>query len=256
MRLSLDRLKKLEGLERKLKVSFQNLHLLNLALTHRSYSQETGRALSLDNQRLEFLGDAIISLIVSEHIYKKYPQFEEGKLSKIKAVVVSGQVLSQVARKLGVGDYLLLGRGEEESKGREKISLLADSLEAVAGAVYLDGDYEKARKFVLKHLGEDLKKVAKSEEGEDYKSILQEYIQKRYKTLPFYEVIKEEGPPHQRRFTVRVRVKKKIQGIGKGSRKQEAEQESAKVALKSLRSIERGKLSNKTLPGVKETKKS
>lgn len=217
-----------------LKYQFINPSLLNEALTHKSHVNERKGSERRHNERLEFLGDAVLSLIISDHLATRYPQLSEGALSKLKAKLVSETSLANAARRLDLGARLQLGRGEELSKGREKTSLLADALEAVIAAVYLDGGLEASRIFTLDVLAEELQQTdsLQGQPGEeDYKTRFQEWCQKRYELLPRYVTVRETGPDHQKLFEVEVQVDGKIVGAGRGYSKKEAEQAAAQRAL-------------------------
>ncbi|MEK7726176.1 MAG: ribonuclease III [Nitrospirota bacterium] len=218
---------------------FRNPSLLAEALTHKSHVNERKCVPRTHNERLEFLGDAVLSLIISDHLAQLYPLLSEGALSKLKANLVSESSLAQAARRMNLGAMLRLGRGEELSKGREKHSLLADALEAMIAAVYLDGGLEASRSFTLGVLGEELRQAEahQSTPGEeDYKTRLQEWCQKRYDQLPQYVVVRESGPDHQKHFEVEVRVNERVAGTGQGLSKKEAEQMAARCALDQIES--------------------
>ena len=222
-----------EHLERFLsiqRITFSNKNLLRQAFTHRSYTNESTYPIQ-DNERLEFLGDSVLGLITNEYLYKTYPQYPEGKLSSIKSKVVSEISLAQVSREIGLPNLLFLGKGENATKGREKQAIQADVFESLVGAMYLDQGYRKTKKFVLKLLLKQIKKVEKANLSEDYKTILQEYCQKKYKLLPRYQLSHEKGPEHDKEFFVKVYVNEKILGEGSGSNKRKAEHDSAKKAI-------------------------
>ncbi|HET6465274.1 MAG TPA: ribonuclease III [Nitrospiria bacterium] len=228
----------LETFQKILGYSFRKADLLRAALTHKSYlnelrtSEKDGAA--QDNERLEFLGDAVLDLAVSERLIALYPLSTEGDLSKMKARLVSEVTLARVARRLGVGEFLLLGRGEERTRGREKPSILADALEAVIAAVYLDGGFETAQ-TVLLHIFEDEFHRLDQRRGDiDYKTELQECCQREFDVLPTYRVLRESGPDHQKLFEVKLMIKEEVFGIGRGRSKKEAEQQAAKQALEKL----------------------
>ena len=211
-----------------------NPSLLTEALTHKSYVNERRDSGRNHNERLEFLGDAVLSLIVSDYLTKQYPEFSEGILSKLKAKLVSEAPLANVARRLDLGARLKLGRGEELSNGRDKASLLADALEAVIAAVYLDGGFAASRDFTIEALADELHQIDVLQErsgGDDYKTRFQEWCQKRYEVLPRYVIVRETGPDHHKVFEVEVQVNDRVFGIGRGLSKKEAEQEAAQRAL-------------------------
>jgi len=216
------------------KYRFNNAALLDEALTHKSYVNERKSSSRSHNERLEFLGDAVLSLIVSDYLVTRYHQLSEGALSKLKAKLVSEASLAAAARRLDLGAKLRIGRGEELSKGREKTSLLADGLEAVIAAIYLDGGLEAGRAFTLDALWEELRQIEflQTQPGaDDYKTRFQEWCQKRYESLPRYVTVHETGPDHQKLFRVEVSVGDQVAGRGEGHSKKEAEQAAAKQAL-------------------------
>ena len=219
---------------------FVNVAFLNEALTHKSYVNEQRASGQNHNERLEFLGDAVLSLIVSDYLASRYPELSEGALSQLKAKLVSEAPLAKAARRLDLGARLKLGRGEELSKGREKPSLLADGLEAVIAAVYLDGGLEESRNFTIHILGEELRQIDESQMkpgGGDYKTRFQEWCQKHHDVLPRYVIARETGPDHQKLFEVEVFLNDAIYGLGRGYSKKEAEQQAAQRALEQ---VERG----------------
>jgi ribonuclease-3 len=216
------------------KYRFNDADLLDEALTHKSYVNERKSSRRRHNERLEFLGDAVLSLIVSDYLATQYPELSEGALSKLKAKLVSEPSLAAAARRLDLGARLRLGRGEELSKGREKASLLADGLEAVIAAVYLDGGLDAGRTFTLDALSEELGRIESLQTkpgGDDYKTRFQEWCQQRHESLPRYVTVRETGPDHQKLFRVEVSVGDLIAGCGQGHSKKEAEQAAAKEAL-------------------------
>lgn len=229
-----EREKELFECQRRIGCLFQNLSLLNEALTHRSFSYEKGEDFK-DNQRLEFLGDALLGMLVSEDLYSRFPHSAEGGLSKLKAAVVSRSALASKARRLNLGDFLLLGKGEEASGGRRRPSNLADTFEAIIASIYLDGGLNACRQFILRQLSEKIEDVSLNKEGGDYKSALQEYAQAKFRQAPVYQVTSTQGPDHRRIFQVVVSVQGKLYGTGKGRSKKVAEQEAARQALKKLK---------------------
>ncbi len=223
-----------ESLQTALGYRFQDQALLDEALTHKSYVNEQKGEVRGDNERLEFLGDAVLSLVISEYLTACLPDSTEGALSKLKATLVSESSLERAARRLHLGGYLTLGRGEELSNGREKASLLANAVEALLAAVYLDGGFETSRRVTLRVFAEELNQIAAREHhpgAEDYKTQFQEWCQKRYDTLPHYATIRESGPDHDKRFEVELTISGEVVGAGSGRSKKEAEQQAAKQAL-------------------------
>ncbi|MBM4127248.1 MAG: ribonuclease III [Nitrospira sp.] len=223
-----------ESLQSVLGYRFNRLALLDEALTHKSFVNEQREGSAVHNERLEFLGDAVLSLLVSEQLSHTLPSTSEGALSKLKARLVSEPVLCAVARRLQLGQWLKLGRGEERSRGREKDSLLADTLEAVIAAVYLDGGLEAGRAVVAKLFEPEFTSVVNRRHvpgAEDYKTQFQEWCQKRHDVLPEYAVVKESGPDHDKQFDVEVMLNREPAGRGSGKTKKEAEQAAAREAL-------------------------
>lgn len=223
-----------DAVQRTIGYRFRDPRLLAQALTHKSYVNERKTSEDRDNERLEFLGDAVLSLIVSEHLSVAWPELSEGALSKLKARLVSESCLAAAASRLDLGRRLRLGKGEEQSKGREKHSLLADALEALIGAVYLDGGLDASRVFTERVLAPELKDVEEQHVRPgtgDYKTQLQELCQKRFGTLPQYTTVRESGPDHQKQFEVELTLSGEVVGVGRGRTKKEAEQMAAKQAL-------------------------
>jgi len=224
-----------DALQSSLGYRLQALALLEEALTHSSHVNEQKTASVQHNERLEFLGDAVLSLVMSEYLASALPQSSEGTLSKLKAQLVSEASLALVARRLELGEHLKLGRGEDRSKGREKDSLLADALEAVLAAVHLDGGFEASRMVTRRIFAEELTHIAAQQEqpgARDYKTQLQEWCQKRHDTLPRYATVRESGPDHQKLFEVELSIQGEVVGMGSGRSKKEAEQQAAKQALR------------------------
>jgi ribonuclease-3 len=222
----------LEALDAALGVRFGDPGLREVALTHRSFAFENG--LEVTNERLEFLGDSVLGLVVTDLAYRSYPALPEGQLAKLRAAVVNMQALADVARGLGVGELVLLGKGEEQSGGRDKASILADSLEAIFGAVYLDRGLNVARALSERLFGPRLEAYIRGEGDRDYKTILQELASQRLRALPSYEV-QEQGPDHEKEFTATVSVAGERLGTGAGRTKKEAEQRAAHEAYDRLR---------------------
>jgi len=219
------------GLAERLVHDFADPGLLHQALSHRSWCGEQDDAPS--NERLEFLGDAVLGLVVAEHSYRLYPDLAEGQLAKIRAAVVNARVLAEIADDLGVGDVLLLGRGEEASGGRTKASILADALEAVIGAVYLDAGWTAAQPLVLRLIGDRLAKAAAEPDDFDHKSRLQELAVRQGAGIPRY-VVAGSGPDHDRHYIADVFVGGVRRGTGEGSSKKDAEQDAARSAWNDI----------------------
>ena len=232
--LSTKRIAKLLELERELGVEFRDLALLNQALTHTSYANESKYNIE-HNERLEFLGDAVLELVSSTYLYKEYPNLTEGDLTKIRSSVVCQPTLAECARKLGLGELLLLGKGEELGGGKERITNLEDAFEAVIGAIYLDQGWEEATHYTLRQLRAEFDLVEQGKVKYDYKTELQELVYKREGQSICYELVAENGPPHNREFTSRVIITGAAMGEGKGRSKKEAEQHAAAEALDKLK---------------------
>jgi ribonuclease-3 len=224
----------LVALQKTLKVLFNDLSLLEQALVHSSYLNENPDFAPASNERLEFLGDAILGFVVAEKLYQDFPDLAEGEMTKLRSVLVCRDTLARIAIAIRLGDYLYLGRGEEASGGRHKLANLASALEAVVAAVFLDRSLAITREFVLKLLEEELRKIVKQGTVVDYKSQLQELIQSRYRSTPDYRLLEEVGPDHDKRFTVEVRAGDVVLGRGSGKSKKMAETEAARSALKQL----------------------
>ncbi len=223
-----------DDLGRRLGLTFADPGLLRQALIHTSYANERKQSRLLHNQRLEFLGDAVLDLIVSEYLYRNFADLPEGELTKARAAVVCEPALARRAKELGIGRHLLLGRGEAASGGRERDSILADAFEAIIGAVYLDSGYVAASACVLDLLAAELDAVAGGEYGKDYKTILQEIVQQCSDSRIGYEVTGESGPDHSKTFTVVVSVNDTPLGTGSGRSKKTAEQDAARRALEKI----------------------
>jgi ribonuclease III len=223
-----------EDLETRLGYRFRDRGLIEHALTHRSRAHEDASGGVLDNESLEFLGDAVLGLVVADMLFHDFPQFDEGQKSKVKATLVSTSSLAALADRLGVGAHVLLGRGEEKTGGRRKQALLADTYEALIAAIYLDGGLEEARRFILRELADDLARVRSPEFFRDHKSALQEFLQARNRPLPEYAVASATGPDHDKRFHVEVRLAGERLAEANGRTKKDAEQEAARVALEQL----------------------
>ncbi len=220
-------------LQEKLNYKFKNEDLLINALTHSSYANEVRNGVS-SNERLEFLGDSVLSIIVSEYIYKKFGDLPEGELTKIRASLVCEKSLCQFSREMELGQYLRLGKGEEKGGGRERDSILADAFEAVLAAMYLDGGFEVAKKHVLRFIKDELYNHNEAEAFKDYKTALQEIIQRNPEESVTYILTNETGPDHDKVFEVEVRLNSNTIGRGKGKNKKQAEQFAAKEALQLM----------------------
>ncbi len=212
---------------------FKNLELLNLAFTHRSYANEAERGVD-NNEKLEFLGDSVLGLVVSDYLFTRLAGKAEGEMARIKSFVVSEDSLARIAKEIRVDNFILIGKGEEYSGGRTKKAILADAMEAVIGAHYLDAGIKESRKFILKYLVPEIESVLENRHKKDYKTLLQEYVQKNFKTYPRYKLTKKTGPDHDRTFWIEVTVNGKKYGPGSGKNKKEAEQDAAGHAHREL----------------------
>ena len=221
-------MKNLLDLEHKLNYYFNNRNLLKTALLHKSLGNEKKEYKNQNNERLELLGDAVLDLIVAEYLYKNYKSASEGTIAKLKAMIVSEPILAKISRQIGVGKFLMLSRGEVMSGGRNRESILADSFEAILGAVYIDSNLDEARVFALSHIKQYIDHIEENEDILDFKSILQEYVQKEFRTVPTYKVIAERGPDHMNEFEIQVIVGNyREKAVAKNKKK--AEQLSAKA---------------------------
>ena len=220
-----------DALVERLGRAFRDPTLLARSLAHRSWCAETEGATS--NERLEFLGDAVLGLVVTDHLFLTYPDLPEGELAKVRASLVNSEALAEVASTLDLGAFLLLGKGEAASGGREKPSILADAMEAVIGAVYLDGGWAAAADLVMNLLGDRIEEAAAGPGGQDFKTRLQELAARTFEQLPRYEV-QDEGPDHAKQFFAKVFLAGEERGQGEGRSKKQAEQGAARAAWISL----------------------
>jgi len=230
-----DEYSKLDFLCAKLGHYFKNPELLIQALRHASYVNEQAELDLEDNERLEFLGDAVLDLAIGHLLMEHFKEAEEGDLSKFRAMMVDEASLYQTALKLELGHYLMLGKGEEQGRGREKPSILANSVEAIIGALYLDAGFDKAMKVIRRLFSSSLDRVVLKETFHDFKSQLQEYSQQVFKVLPKYQLVEESGPAHDKTFEVVLTLKGKVLAQGVGKSKKEAEQSAAKEAFFCLK---------------------
>lgn len=225
----------LDDLQEKIGIQFTSINLLKEALTHRSYLNENPSWSEDNNERLEFLGDAVLELVMTEELFNRFPEKEEGELTIYRAGMVNTKNLAAVAGEIGLAEQILLSRGEAKSfAGRSRESISADAVESLIGALYLDQGYEAAKEFINKFIVPGLGKIAK-EGGKDPKSLVQEIAQSRYKVTPSYKVLSESGPAHERIFRVGLYLGDKLKTEGQGDSKQEAETEAAKKLLQELR---------------------
>ena len=224
----------LNELESALNYRFGKIDLLQDALTHKSYMSDPRQGRQSNNERLEFLGDTVLGLVIAEHLMSTHPDYPEGTLSKFKGRIVSEPSLAEISRTLDIGSYLRVGKGEELTQGREKSSILADALEAVIAAIYLDGGLAAARSFILTHFKKAIETTVSVASILDYKTDLQEYCQRELEILPQYEIVAQRGPDHQKEFDVQVLIRGRSYGEGSGRSKKEAEQKAAQAALARL----------------------
>ncbi|MBI9105497.1 MAG: ribonuclease III [Spirochaetales bacterium] len=228
-----ERKKELQIFEKHAGIRFRKTDFLNLAFSHRSFSNETSSDID-NNEKLEFLGDSVLGVVVSDYLFRIMSGQPEGDLARIKSFVVSEDSLAGIAKSIKVDNYILIGKGEEYSGGRTKKAILADCMEAIIGAYYLDSGFKNVQNFILKYLIPEINKVMENKHRKDYKTLLQEYVQKQYKSYPRYNLVKKTGPDHDRTFWIEVKVKNESYGPGKGKNKKEAEQQAAGIAYREL----------------------
>lgn len=230
----MSRTDELKEFQKKISYSFKNIELLQRALVHRSYGNENWEYKNINNEKLELLGDAVLDLVVTEYLFHNFEESTEGDLAKLKAMVVSEPVLADISVEIGIGNYLMLSKGEEMNGGRERDSILGDVFEALLGAIYVDSGFESVKAFTLKYIKYRIEHINENENLIDYKTIFQEYTQKEHKKIPEYSVIEEIGPDHNKIFKVVVKLKEKTIGEGIGKNKKAAEQMAAKNACLKL----------------------
>lgn len=233
MSLSSRRKVLLNNFQKRLGIKFKNQNLLDTAFHHRSFSNETDCA-SCNNERLEFLGDSVLGMVTASYLYTTFSDFPEGELTRIKSFAVSELSLSEIALEIGAENCLRLGKGEEHSGGRTKKAILADAMEAVFGAYYLDSGIKAAEKLILKLLVPQIEKVRENRHQKDYKTLLQEFYQKQSKKCPRYELVKKTGPDHDQVFWVNVHLGEAVYGPAQGKSKKEAEQAAAHRAWEKI----------------------
>ena len=226
-----------EELMEKINYRFKNEGYLKEALTHRSFSNENDKTKKFDNEKLEFLGDAVLNLITTEYIYNVEKDKNEGELAKLKSQIISEPVFSAIANDLKLGDYLYLSNGEILSGGRERKSILGDAFEALMGAIFKDSDYYTTKDIALKFLLEKINNLEEIEGTGDYKTILQEVFQSKYRKMPEYELLSTKGPDHNKEFKIAVKLDNKIYGVGIGKSKKEAEKNAAREALEKIEEL-------------------
>ena len=223
----------MQSLEIRLDYKFNDISLLKNALVHSSYANEV-RGNTHSNERLEFLGDSVLSIIVADHLFSNYPNMPEGELTKLRASLVCEKSLCVFSRELGLGEYLLLGKGEDKNGGRERDSILADAFEAVLAAIYIDGGMDAAKKHIFHTVLRDLERHTDENSFKDYKTVLQEIIQRNPEETVSYTLIDETGPDHDKIFTVEVHLNSNVIGRGCGKSKKQAEQMAAQQALELM----------------------
>ena len=221
--------------QKNLRISFHQEFLLEQAFVHSSYSNENPDFAWPSNERLEFLGDAVLNFIVTEKLYEEFPKLPEGELTEIRASLVCRDTLAEVASSLKLGDWLLLGRGEEANGGRAKASNLANAMEALIGALYLDQGLAKARRFILRQFKPELEKIKAGKTPPNYKALVQELIQGQKRPTPVYRLVEATGPDHSKQFTVEILVDGEALGRGIGKSKKVAESQAARAAWEKLR---------------------
>ncbi|HSV55982.1 MAG TPA: ribonuclease III [Magnetospirillaceae bacterium] len=231
--VSRDRRDQLVTFQRDIGVRFKSLELLSRALTHRSRANED-QSRNENNERLEFLGDAVLGMLAASYLYRELPDRAEGELARIKSFIVSEETLSDIALGLGVDRVLLIGKGEEQSGGRGKRAILADAMEAVIGACYLDQGLDRTSAFILRLLSSEVDKVLENRHRKDYKTIIQEYVQKQHRSYPRYSVVRRSGPDHDRTFWVACTIEEQEYGPAEGKNKKEAEQKAARLAYETI----------------------
>ena len=222
----------IEQLEKEINITFNNKELLKKALTHTSYAYEMGVE---SNEKLEFLGDSILEFVTSEYLYEKYQNLKEGEMTKVRATVVCEESLYKIAIRHNFSDFLFLGKSERVNGGKKRPAILADSVEAVIAAIYLDRGIEVVKDFIIKNLDNQMEKASKHVGMKDYKTVLQEKLQEHGNVEIKYNIIKEEGPDHDKKFTATVEYEHKVLATGKGSSKKAAQMQAAKIALENLK---------------------
>ena len=222
----------LSNVEKNLKINFDNKRIIQTAFTHSSYAKQFKE--SQYNERLEFLGDSVLQLTITEYLFSNYKNKLEGELTRLRSLIVCENSLYNVARKLGISDFIMMSKGEELTGGRDRISIQADAVEAIIAAIYIDKGLEVAKEFILTNFNDIIKKAIDNKIILDFKTKLQEYLQKDGDIDINYELYKHEGPPHRRKFFVNLYVEGKLLGSGEGYSKKEAEQNAAKEALIKL----------------------
>lgn len=226
----------LSNVEKNLKINFNNKRIIQTAFTHSSYAKQFKE--SQYNERLEFLGDSVLQLTITEYLFSNYKNKLEGELTRLRSLIVCENSFYNVARKLGISDFIMMSKGEELTGGRDRISIQADAVEAIIAAIYIDKGLEVAKEFILTNFNDIIKKAIDNKIILDFKTKLQEYLQKDGDIDINYELYKHEGPPHRRKFFVNLYVEGKLLGSGEGYSKKEAEQNAAKEALIKLEVVD------------------
>jgi len=235
MGMNSDEKRMMKSFEKALGYKFKSKDHLRRALTHKSFANERKMESIEQNERYEYLGDAVLELSISHLLMEKFPSYSEGELSKLRAAIVNETSLAGIAKKLGLGSYLFLGKGEEMTGGRDKPSLLSDAYEAILGAMFLDRGFKKALEIVRVHFEDVLANAGTQGFVKDFKTMLQEEVQGRLKAMPKYRLVNERGPDHRKTFEVHLYINNERMGIGKGGSKKAAEQEAARAALEKLK---------------------
>ena len=234
MKLQKEEKKKLKEFEKQLKHGFSDYTLLKRALMHKSYANENRLPATEHNERYEYLGDAVLELCISHLLVKRFETHPEGELSKLRAAIVNERMLADIAATINLGEYMYMGKGEDQTGGRLKPSLLADALEAVIGAIYLDRGFKKAFGMVERLFKDAIEEVGDTGYAQDYKTRLQELSQGKFHTIPKYKLAGETGPDHDKTFEIKLFIGNELYGVGRGKNKKAAEQDAARVALERL----------------------
>ena len=229
----------MKTIEKNIHYTFKNQGLLKEALTHSSFSNERKENVVHNNERLEFLGDAVLSIVISDYLFKNHVNLPEGELTKIRSKIVCESTLGECSKRIELGQFMFFGKGEEMTGGRKRTSILADALEALIAAIYLDGGLDAARSFIMVYMKDYIQNAINGKVFLDYKTHLQEIVQIRKDNRIKYEIIGEEGPDHSKLFYTQVKLNDIVIGYGKGRSKKEAEQEAAKMAIEKVESSER-----------------
>jgi ribonuclease-3 len=233
LKLETKRKNELKNFLKLQKIKFNDLELLDLALSHRSFANEKNTGTG-NNEKLEFLGDSVLGLIITEFLYKNYSDLHEGDFARVKSFIVSEEMLCLQGKNIGLNKLIKIGHGEEMTGGREKKAIIADAFEAFLGAVYLDSKYSRVEDFIIRLFAEEIKLVINERHGQDYKTLLQEFVQKKYRDCPQYRQISESGPEHNKTFLMEVLINKEVIAQAYGKSKKEAEKNAAKIAYEKI----------------------